>query len=323
MARRIGGGRWVFAASVASVLTIAGPALAQTGPAGAKTDPSPFAPGDMKKPIFDTTTPVYNVGDAQAKTARTVVAEVDGRAITLGDVADAIAGLPPAEQRMAYDDLFPRVRAQLIRQQALVVQAQRQGMDEDLALKRKIQAASDQMLADAYLRHEILSAITESDLLARYDRDYANKPGPDEVHARIIMQPTEQAAMAAITELKSGTDFAALAKRISQDTTASTGGDLGYILRKDVNADIAAVAFSLAPGQFTPFPVRSVGAWFVVKVEDRRQRAAPAFAAVRNQLTEALLRERVPAAIEHALSLVTIRTYDIAGKENVQAESSR
>ena len=39
---------------VAGVLTIAGPALAQTGPAVAKPDPSPFAPGDMKKPIFDT-----------------------------------------------------------------------------------------------------------------------------------------------------------------------------------------------------------------------------------------------------------------------------
>jgi peptidyl-prolyl cis-trans isomerase C len=300
-----------------------GPALAQTGPAAAKADPSPFAAGDMKKPIFDTTTPVYNVGNAEAKTARTVVAEVDGRAISLGDVADAIADLPPAEQRMAYDDLFPRVRAQLVRQQALVVQAQRQGMDEDPALKRNIRAASDRMLVDAYLRHEILSTITEADLLARYDRDYANKPGPDEVHARIIMQPTEQAAMAAITELKGGTDFAALAKRISQDTTASTGGDLGYIVRQDVNADIAAVAFSLAPGQVTPFPVRSVGAWFVVKVEDRRQRPVPAFAAMRDQLTESLERERVPAAVEQALSLVTIRTYDIAGKESAQAESSR
>jgi peptidyl-prolyl cis-trans isomerase C len=301
-----------------------GPALAQIGPAAAKTAPSPFAPGDLKKPIFDTTKPVYDsVGNAQAKSDRTVVAEIDGRTITLGDIADAIAGLPPADQRLAYDDLFPRVRAQLIRQQALVIQAQRTGLDEDPALKRKLQAASDRILADAYLRHEILPTITENDLLARYDRDYANKPGPEEVHARIIMQPTEQAALTAIAQLKTGTDFAALAKRISQDTTASTGGDLGYIVRKDVNADIAAVAFSLAPGQYTTFPVASVGAWFVVKVEDRRQRPAPAFAAVRDQLTETLLRERVPATIAHARSLVTIHTYDIAGKENAQATSSR
>ncbi len=323
MARRILGGRWAQATWIAGILTITGPALAQTGPAATKADPSPFAPGDMKKPIFDTTTPVYNVGDAQAKTARTVVAEVDGRAITLGEVADAIEALSPAEQRMDYDDLFPRVREQLIRQQALVVQAQRQGMDEDPALKRKVRAVSDRMLADTYLRHEILSTITESDLLARYGRDYANKPGPYEVHARILMLPTEQAAMTAITELKAGVDFATLSKRINQDTTEPTGGDLGYILRNDVNPEIAAVAFSLAPGQFTPFPVRSAGVWFVVKVEDRRQRAAPAFAAVHDEMTEAILQERVPDAIEHALSLVTIRTYDMAGKENAQAEDNQ
>src|SRR6185437_16481530 len=105
MARRIWGGSWVHVAWVAGVLGMTGPALAQIGPAAAKTAPSPFAPGDLKKPIFDTTKPVYDsVGNAQAKSDRTVVAEVDGRTITLGDIADAIAGLPPVDQRLAYDD---------------------------------------------------------------------------------------------------------------------------------------------------------------------------------------------------------------------------
>ncbi len=320
MARCIGAGHLMYAAWVAGGLVVGLPAAAQTAPPAAKADPSPFAPGDLKHPIFDTSKPVYNVDNAKEKADKQVVAEVDGRGITLGSVADAIKELPAVQQRQPFPLLFAQVRTQLIRQQALVIQAHRSGVDEDPAVVRQISETSAKILGDAYLRHELLSKVTEQDLLARYDRDFAGKPGPEQVHLRLIMLPTKDAAQGVIAQLKAGADFPTLAKQLSKDTTASVGGDLGWVDRRGVNAEIGAAAFSLAPGQMTAYPVLSVGAWFVVKVDERRQQPTPSFASVRGELTEAIIRERVPDAMQQALAGLTVRIYDISGKENTGGE---
>jgi len=94
-----------------------------------KPDPSPFAPGDLKRPIFDTKTPIYDTADKQDRSAGTIVAEVDGRPVTLGDVQDAIAELPPSLKNLPFAELFPGILRKLVIQQALVVRAQHQGLD--------------------------------------------------------------------------------------------------------------------------------------------------------------------------------------------------
>jgi peptidyl-prolyl cis-trans isomerase C len=288
----------------------AGSAHAQPAP-----DPSPFAPGDLKRPIFDTQTPFYDTAGKQAKSASTVVAEVDGRTVTLGDVGDAVRALPADVASLPFTNLYPGVVAQLIRQQALVIRAQRQSVDEDPAVRRKMKAASDQVLANELLTREGSRTITEAAVLERYNKDIAGKPGPDEAHVRVIMVPTEQEATSIIGELRGGADFGTLAKRSSKDATASAGGDAGFVTLSQLTQEVGAVIFSIQPGQFTAFPVHSGGSWFVLKVEDRRRQATPAFNAVREALRQAMLLERAPDVVAAAIANVTIREYDITGKE--------
>jgi peptidyl-prolyl cis-trans isomerase C len=293
-------------------LALTPPLLAQPAP---KPDPSPFAPGNLKRPVFDTQTPVYDESHAQQKSAQTVVAEVDGRAVTLGEVGDAIKELPANMQARPFTEVFPLVLAKLVRIQALVIQAHQQGLDNDPSLQRKIKEATDRVISDEFLRRNIARTITEQQLLDRYNKDVAGKPGPEEVHVRVIMTPTRDAATTLIAELRAGADFATLARRSSQDTTAPNGGDLGYLTLDGLTPEIGAVAFSLPPGQFTPYPVSSAGAWFIVKVEDRRQRPTPSFAEARSHLEEEMLREGVPNAVTKALGGVTLREYGLNGKE--------
>jgi peptidyl-prolyl cis-trans isomerase C len=278
-------------------------------------DPSPLAPGDLRRPIFDTQTPVYDAARQQEKSAGTVVAEVDGRTVTLGEVADAIRELPANVATLPFVDLYPGVLQQLIRQQALLIRAQQQALDEDPVVRRKMKAAADRVLTNELLRQEISRGITEQVLLDRYQREIAGKSGAAEVHARVIMEPTEELANRIIAELKAGADFGALAKRSSKDTTAPIGGDLGYVQLGSLNAEVGAVAFSMAAGQLTPLPINSAGVWFVLKVEDRRPRPTPSFAEVREQLVQAILREGVPDVVTKALDRVTVRTFNISGDE--------
>jgi peptidyl-prolyl cis-trans isomerase C len=288
------------------------PASGQLAP---KTGPSPVEPGDLSKPVFDTTTPVYGSIASLDKAASTVVAEVEGRPITLGDVGDAIKALPASMAQLPFDALYSGVLDGLIKQEALVVRAQQQGVDEEMVVHRKVKSAADRQLAQEYLEKQISREVTEAVLLDRYNRDVAGQPGPEEVHARVILVDAEKEANGLIAEIKGGADFAAVARRASKDMTAPTGGDLGFQTLGVMNQEIGAVAFTLSPGQLAVFPVHTAAGWFIVKAEERRRQPTPTFASVRERLRLRMLLEGVDAVTDVALRDLKIRRYNFTGAE--------
>ena len=277
--------------------------------------PSPVAPGDLSRPAFDTTTPVYDSISGPDKAAATVVAEVEGRPITMGDVGDAIRALPPSLAQLPMVTLYPRVLEQLINQQALVVRAQQQGVDDVPAIRRRARAAADRQLAEDYMQRELSKGITEAALLERYNREIAGKPGDEEARLRVILAPTEKAASDLIAELRGGADFATLARRSSKDSTGPEGGDLGFRTREALSPEIGAVAFAVPAGQVVPNPVNGPAGWFVVKVEERRQQPTPSFASARERLRQEMLREGVVPLVTAALKDLKVRRYNMTGDE--------
>ena len=284
---------------------------------GAPKSVSPATAIDLSKPQFDTQTPHYDVGGASDRAAGTVVADVGGRTVTLGMVGDAIRDLPPTVQSLPFETVFSPLLKQLTQMQALVLRAQRQGLEKDPAVLRRAKLAYDNVLANAILVREGGATITEKMLLDRYERDYGGKPGPDEADVSIIMLATEAEANGVLAELAGGADFATLARRSSRDSSAQAGGHLGFQPQSVLSPEIGSVAFAIAPGQTAPRAVRTAVGWFVVRVGEHRQGARPAFAAVRNDLRTALLRESFPAITDAAMRDTTVRTFDISGQEVV------
>ncbi len=303
--------------TIASVIVLTAPAMvrAQQAPRAV----SPATALDVTRPQFDTETPHYEVSGADTKAANTVVAEVGGRTVTLGDVGDAIRALPPTVQSLPFDTVYPAVLKQLIQVQAMVVRAQKRGLDKDPAVIRRVKAASDRALTNELLTREAGGAVTEQMILDRYTSTYANKPGPEEVHVRVILVPTEAEANAAVATLVGGADFATVARTSSRDVSAAQGGDLGFMRRESLTPEIGAVAFALPPGQTSQHPVRTGAGWFVVRVDERRIGPPPAFAAVKEDIRTVLVRENIAEIGKSALSEVTVHMFDISGKE-VQAE---
>ncbi len=71
-----------------------------------------------------------------------------------------------------------------------------------------------------------------------------------------------------IEKLKSGEDFAKLAKENSEDGSAQWGGD--YLFGKDKMADeFEEAAFSLEPGKFTETPVKTQFGYHIIKLEEK------------------------------------------------------
>jgi uncharacterized protein YkwD len=70
----------------------------------------------------------------------------------------------------------------------------------------------------------------------------------------VLDTSTQERANAALNELKSGVDFATVAKKYSDDTgTKENGGDLGIVDRtnRDLAAQTTDVLFKLQPGQYS------------------------------------------------------------------------
>ena len=280
----------------------------------AQPAPSPLVPGDLTRPIFDTRTPVHDLHGEQ-KPSDTAVAEVEGRRITLGEFRDFIDGLPPQAGQEDFPLLYPRVVRQLIYRTALAIRAREAALDNDPVLRRRVQDATDQILANGWLHKYLDGKIAETSLLARYDRDIGSQPPPEEVRFRVYLAATEQQAKDTIAALRGGADFATLARASSKDPSAANGGDLGFLPWSAVVPELAGVAHGLAAGELAPVPMLTRFGWVVLRLEERRPGTRPAFAQVREKLLGVMEQEQAVTVAEEAMKTMVIRTYSLNGDE--------
>src|SRR5579863_548093 len=145
--------------------------------------------------------PGYNPGEMLQDLANPVVAEVEGHSITLAEVGDAIRVLPPNMRNLPFEDLYPGILQRLIEEEALVAQARRMRLDVDPVVRRHMREAEDRVLENELLNRLIDKTISEQALLARYQAEYANKPGPEEADVSVILVRTEEHARKDIAEI--------------------------------------------------------------------------------------------------------------------------
>jgi peptidyl-prolyl cis-trans isomerase C len=245
-----------------------------------------------------------------------VVAKVDGAPIHLSDLQDAAQSLPENLRGMPQQTLLPLLLDQVIDGRALVAEARKSGLDKDPAVQLQVAAAEDRALQNAMLTKEVTPTITDDALHARYDQEYAGKPGEEEVHARHILVDNEADAKKIIAELKGGADFAALAKQYSKDPSgAKDGGDLGFFKKDEMVPEFANAAFALQPGQTSPEPVHTQFGWHVIQVIGRRNAAPPTFDQARDELRQKMIQEGVQKAVAKARASASIEKFNLDGSQ--------
>jgi len=73
-----------------------------------------------------------------------------------------------------------------------------------------------------------------------------------QAHFRHILTSTEQAAQAALAQLKEGQNFIAVARQLSEDeTTRQNGGDLGFLPKGVMPPAFEQAGFALKPGEIS------------------------------------------------------------------------
>lgn len=237
---------------------------------------------------------------AFAQDADTVVATVNGEAITLGQMIAMKEGMnDPNTANLPDAALWGLLLDQMIRQTAVG-----QPKAENLSKRDKAALEIDRR---AYLAGAVLEQIatpdpTDEELRAVFDRIFGADAGPaTEYNAAHILVKTEDEARAIAQELADGADFGTLAEQKSTDNSGPNKGDLGWFQPQQMVPPFAEAVKALKPGE-TSAPVETQFGWHIINLKELREVEPPNFDDIREELAVQVRRERVEVAIQKSVS---------------------
>jgi peptidyl-prolyl cis-trans isomerase C len=220
----------------------------------------------------------------------TVVARINGVEVRQSDLALAEEDMGQEIQQVPQDQRRDHLVAYLTDIILASQMADQKKLGDNADFKRRLAFLRRKLLMGYGLQEEVKAAVTDEARRQVYDDAIKSMGDQEEVRARHILVESEDEAKAVVDQLKAGADFGALAKEKSKDPGATDGGDLGYFVKDQMVKEFAEVAFKMYPGQ-TSNPVKTQFGWHVIKVEDRRQKQAPEFDKVKEQIDQFLARK--------------------------------
>lgn len=159
--------------------------------------------------------------------------------------------------------------------------------------------------------------IPESEVKKYYEankQSFATKDDSIKVRHIFVSHPEEisdaniELAINKITEARNligdGQDFADIAEKYSEDSTAANGGDLGFIQHNFMPAEFDAVAFNLAPGQLSEVVKTGFGYHVLEVTEVVPKGTIPSYEDLKDFFEEFLVNQKSKMVIEeHILAL--------------------
>jgi len=246
-----------------------------------------------------------------------VVARVGGEEITKADLEFAQEELGSRFSSVSEENRSAAILAELIDIKLMANAAEANGVADDETFQRRLEFLRDQALRIVYFEQEILSKITDEEVQARYETEVAATEPEQEIRARHILLKTEEEAKAVIEELDAGADFAETAKEKSTGPTGSKGGDLGFFGKGQMVAEFYEASVALADGEYSKEPVKTQFGWHVIKREESRDRALPAFDQVKDQFRQIVLQEKYRELIDSVRADGGIEVLDAELKEKI------
>jgi peptidyl-prolyl cis-trans isomerase C len=261
----------------------------------------------------------------QNPSPETVIATIDGKNLTYGELERYMRGMPPQVQQNA-----ARNRKQFIQQFALMQRlsalSEKSKLDEKSPYKEALEFNRMNILMQAEIneKHDSFPVLVE-DQQKFYDQ---NKSLYEQVTLKVIYIPfsahaegpatdgktrlTEEEAKAKaerlVKEIKGGADFVKLVKENSEDANSKAkDGDFGTLSRADnLPESIRSVVFALKASEVSD-PVRQPNGFYVFRAEAI---SAKPFAEVRNQIVTEIKNAKLKEWLESTSKSLDIKFAD-------------
>ncbi len=239
-----------------------------------------------------------------------VIASFSGRDLTVGDVTDGIADVPPANRMQS---VIPRsgiaelIRSSQIQTHVLLGEARERGLEQRPEVVQKIARLHEQISIELVHARFIQAAdVPQLDVKALYDSSFAADPElfriPEQVDMLIIVNTDEGKVRKALKEIADGSDVAAVINRSSMDArTRFNGGQTGPIGRGSYAPQIEDMAFSREPGTGWSEPLVTESGTGAVSVLERTESRLATFEDMETMITNQMARARGEQAFEEWL----------------------
>ncbi|MFQ5700671.1 MAG: peptidyl-prolyl cis-trans isomerase [Acidobacteriota bacterium] len=167
--------------------------------------------------------------------------------------------------------------------------------------------------------------ISDEEIRAEYDRNRARYHHDEQRRASHILfkippgasdeeiETIKQKASSVLEQIRSGRDFAELARQYSEHDSAQNGGDLGWFSRGRMVPEFEKAAFSLNEGEVSDL-LRTPYGFHIIKVTGSRPEGEQPFEEVSDQIRQQL-------AFRRAQDLLQRETDDFAAKLDQQTSS--
>jgi len=250
----------------------------------------------------------------------TIIASVEGKSLTYGEIATFMKGMNPQMQQNAM-----RNRKQFVEQYALMRKlsalAEQAKLGERSPYKEAIESYRMNLLMQAEINEYVDHILITAEDLQKYYAD--NKSHYDQVKLKVIYVPFSSAPAAAeakkhltemeakakaeqlVKEIKGGADFVKLVKENSEDSASKAkDGDMGTLTRADnLPESIRSVVFALKAGDVSD-PVRQPNGFYIFRAEEVSQRPLEQ---VREQLVKQMQSERLQEWLKSATKSLNIK----------------
>lgn len=257
------------------------------------------------------------------------VAVINGEVIT-AEQLDRLYDRIGAQMREQYakNGGKPAFLENYIRKLLVIQEAQKSGFEKRPDVQADLQAAKDSALFDRYVRDTVAAPIvTDSEILKYYKEHPEDFATPEQVKVRhIVIGPRSQSREEALTQIQKVlsdlraqnnaikvlepaatqlrvNNFAEMARKYSQDPSAESGGDLGWITRGQLDPTFEEAAFQMRRGQPSGVIETNFG-YHLIFVEDKRPAGTEPFDQSKSTIREFLMGQHT-ADVVSAVSKLT------------------
>ena len=241
--------------------------------------------------ILAATAAILMLGSVAADAQETVVAKVNGKTITEGDmrlaeaeIGSELGSLPDVTKRRVLVEF-------LIENQLFADAAEGQKLAAGADYNDRMQYWRRRSLRDLYFDKTVKDSVSDAEAKKFYDTQVGAKP-EEEVRARHILVDSKEQARELFEKVAYGTDFAELAKQHSKDPgSKDQGGDLGYFSKGQMVPQFEEAAFKLQKGEVSQ-PFQTQFGWHIIKVDDRRAGQVVPFDSVKERIVGAIIHQK-------------------------------
>ena len=235
------------------------------------------------------------------------IAVVNGKPIPTSRV-EAIVKQMVAQGRPDSAELRAAIKEQLIAQEVMVQEAEKQGYAKNPAVKQQLANARESIAISALVRDYVgKHPVSDAEIQGEYNK-FKAMVGDKEYHVRHILAENEADAKAAIAKIKGGAKFEDVAKASSKDPgSAASGGDLDWLTPAALPKEFGDAVVALQKGAVTENPVKTQAGYHVIMLEDVRATKVPSIEEIKPQIGETLTRQKLQAYQEELIKKAKIK----------------